>query len=455
MTVAQTAVRVNAALASIPPVVRAFLNFHCFVLAGFVVLGKNFAYIGYPPLYIGEVCLAFGIVAALRGGNLAAAIFSLPGLALALLMLWTACRSVPYWDVYGFDAPRDAMLVFYGLFAYVVASLILLRPVILKLLLERYARFIPFIVFLSPVIPVIGYVTGDVLGLPLVVSKVGTLACHLTAVLAFSLIGFVRLGRASLLFILLVNLFAFSQAREAMLAFIVGCFTASVCSPGQRALRSVVAIAAVGAVVLGVLAVVDFKIPGQKEGRDFAVRQLVVNLTSVFETTGSERADVTKEWRLNWWSDIMNYTFYGAHFWDGKGFGPNLADVDGYQVGDPELAPPLRSPHNSHMTILARGGVPAFVLWIATLGSWFVAVVHRLIEARTLGDDSWARVFAFLLTYWTMMVVCSTFDVVLEGPQLGIWFWTVHGIGLAALILHRHRVATSESMHFRATVGGA
>jgi hypothetical protein len=24
---------------------------------------------------------------------------------------------------------------------------------------------------------------------------------------------------------------------------------------------------------------------------------------------------------------------------------------------------------------------------------------------------------------------------------MGIWFWTIHGVGLASLIVHRHRVA--------------
>jgi hypothetical protein len=328
--------------------------------------------------------------------------------------------------------------------------------VILTLLIERYKRFIPWIVFLSPIIPVMGYVTGSVMGWSLAISKVGTLACHLTAVLAFSLIGFVRLRFRTVVFILLIELFTFTQAREAMLAFIVGCFVASVSSPNRRALRSVLALGGVSAVVLGVLATVDFKIPGQKEGRDIAVRQLLVNATSLFTSTGSERADVTKEWRLNWWSDIIDYTVHGPYFWKGKGFGPNLADTDGYQVGDTESgAAPLRSPHNAQMTILARGGVPAFVLWICTLGSWLIAVMHQLIQAKKLRDDRWAGIFAFLLTYWTMMIVCSTFDVVLEGPVLGIWFWTIHGIGLAALILHRHRVATLEHMHFRTSTGGA
>jgi hypothetical protein len=36
-----------------------FLNFFCFV-AGYVLLGKNFADLGFPSLYVGELTLAMG-----------------------------------------------------------------------------------------------------------------------------------------------------------------------------------------------------------------------------------------------------------------------------------------------------------------------------------------------------------------------------------------------------------
>src|SRR3981081_1512186 len=93
--------------------VRAFLNVFCFTLAGYALLGRSFAYLGFPPFYIGEMTLALGIAAALTAGNLTSAILNLSGLSLALLMLWTAFRTIPYWTSYGFDAPRDAMMVFY------------------------------------------------------------------------------------------------------------------------------------------------------------------------------------------------------------------------------------------------------------------------------------------------------------------------------------------------------
>jgi hypothetical protein len=93
------------------------------------------------------------------------------------------------------------------------------------------------------------------------------------------------------------------------------------------------------------------------------------------------------------------------------------------------------------MTILARGGVPELVLWISALGAWLGVVMRQLMEARRLRDDWWASAFAFLLIYWTAILVSSSFAVILEGPVMGIWFWTIHGIGLASPILYRHRVA--------------
>ena len=68
---------------------------------------------------------------------------------------------------------------------------------------------------------------------------------------------------------------------------------------------------------------------------------------------------------------IQNYTLRGEHFWTGKGFGVSLAEVDGFVVCYNHNAPPLRSPHNAFMTILARGGVPGNgALFVLTLTSW-------------------------------------------------------------------------------------
>jgi O-antigen ligase len=260
----------------------------------------------------------------------------------------------------------------------------------------------------------------------------------------------------AILFILMAELVAFTQGREAMLAFMVGCFVAAIFSPDRQVLRRVAAYIGIWAAVMAVCAALDVQFAPRQGERSISIRQFVLNATSIFTRTDSDLVDSTKEWRLNWWGDIIGYTVKGPYFWTGRGFGPNLADTDGYQTSNPEAGEaPTRSPHNATMTILARGGVPALVLWIGTLGAWLIGIARQLVEARSLGDQWWTGAFAFLLAYWMMILVASSFDVALEGPVLAVWFWTIHGIGVAALVLHRHRVATLHAGGLRLSARSA
>jgi hypothetical protein len=40
---------------------------------------------------------------------------------------------------------------------------------------------------------------------------------------------------------------------------------------------------------------------------------------------------------------------------------------------------------------------------------------------------------AWVLAYWVAMMVDTSFDPYLEGPQGGIWFWAVFGLGLVVM----------------------
>jgi hypothetical protein len=48
----------------------------------------------------------------------------------------------------------------------------------------------------------------------------------------------------------------------------------------------------------------------------------------------------------------------------------------------------------------------------------------------------------FLGCYWAAFLINATFDVFLEGPMGGIWFWSVFGTGIACLWMYKNR--TSE-----------
>jgi O-antigen ligase len=160
------------------------------------------------------------------------------------------------------------------------------------------------------------------------------------------------------------------------------------------------------------------------------VEPIVRKFGSIISSEGSSVRDQgTKEWRLKWWTKIINYTFNGEYFWTGRGFGINLATADGF---DPYQDGNLRSPHNGHMTILARTGVPGFLLWIALHGSWAIGMLALYVKSLVNHRKAWSSLFISLLIYWMAFMITTNFEVIIEGPTGGIWIWTIYGIGLAA-----------------------
>ena len=165
----------------------------------------------------------------------------------------------------------------------------------------------------------------------------------------------------------------------------------------------------------------------------------MTNLSSVAGDIGNDGLDSTKEWRLQWWAEIVGYTFHGPYFWTGKGFGVNLADADGFQSTADHS---LRAPHNSHFTILARMGVPGLLLWLTIQAAFGVGLLSAIRAHRRAGDLKLASIGGWLFAYWVAMMIDTSFDPYLEGPQGGIWFWTVVGLGLVVIWLGPRRRAT-------------
>jgi hypothetical protein len=169
---------------------------------------------------------------------------------------------------------------------------------------------------------------------------------------------------------------------------------------------------------------------GSNQGRDLSFSQIVDNAGSVFDSTESGNLQGTKQWRLAWWNEIIDYTVGGQYFWSGKGFGINLADSDGFQVLEDRS---LRAPHNAHIALLARGGVPLVTLWVLIQAAFGFGLVNAARRARAAGKTLILQVAAVDFAIWVAALVNMTFDVYLEGPQGGIWFWSVIGMGLVVM----------------------
>jgi hypothetical protein len=174
------------------------------------------------------------------------------------------------------------------------------------------------------------------------------------------------------------------------------------------------------------------------KARPATLGQLIENILSVFGSSSDQGLEGTKQFRLAWWGTIVDYTVFGEYFWTGKGFGVNLADADGFQS---TLDHSLRAPHNSHVTVLARMGVPGFVLWLVLQAAFGIGLLRATWASRRTGDLRLAAVSGWLLAYWFAMMLDTSFDPYLEGPQGGIWFWTVFGLGLVVMRLGSRRHA--------------
>ena len=112
----------------------------------------------------------------------------------------------------------------------------------------------------------------------------------------------------------------------------------------------------------------------------------------------------------------------------------------GYSAGEATL----RSPHNAHLNILARSGLPGALAWAALQLTFAGMLILAYRRARARGQDLWTRLNLWTLASWAAFMINASFDVYLEGPQGGIWFWSFFGFGIALLEVQRRGAATGQ-----------
>ena len=61
--------------------------------------------------------------------------------------------------------------------------------------------------------------------------------------------------------------------------------------------------------------------------------------------------------------------------------------------------------------------------------------------ARARKDKRWADLFLLIICYAMAIVINAAFDVTLEGPMQGIWFWSLFGFGIGSVMVYRAQAA--------------
>jgi O-antigen ligase len=146
------------------------------------------------------------------------------------------------------------------------------------------------------------------------------------------------------------------------------------------------------------------------------------------------------KWRQDLFGRVLQNSLSSDQALTGRGFGPILS----YDSLEPEpqtpgsaSPPPLRSAHNSHITLLVRTGLLAFGLWVLLWVLWFRDVGRAARLARQEPSNSAGGVAVWLLAGVVGLLFMSFNDPTLETPQGAIWLWSIVGLAVAQSVTAR------------------
>jgi hypothetical protein len=419
-------------------------------LAGYALFDRGFAYVHLPgiPLYMGELLVVGGLITLAVGTpSVRQAVRRCPPAAILIAFaLWGLLRTVPFAGHFGVDAIRDAALWYYSLVAIVVAALVSARPDLPEEWAQRYERFIPWLLAWSPIAIVFGERFTQLLvpnsDVAVFSHKAGNIGVHAATALAFIWLmpqHGERLRRRLFLTVLatLVIGITATQSRAGLVSACAALAVALLLS--RYGVRMVLYM--VGTVALALVLAWSIDLRMTTDRREISVGQLIENIASL---SGDKSSDLstTVKWRDDLWNSVLDRTSEEKKLPAGWGFGPNLAEELGFE-GD--AAQPLRSPHNSHIDVIARMGLVGGGLWIALWLSWFTLLVRTRRRMSALGNVRRSLIDVCMAGV-VGILVNAYFDPSLESPQVALWLWTLFGLGIGLAMARDHNAGEPALM---------
>jgi hypothetical protein len=389
---------------------------------------------GISYSFLSEITWLFGIVLVIRERNRFEIVWDKRVKILSLLVvlnfLWMLRGMLQYPPL---DVIRDSFIFNYS-FLIVIPFLYLERlQEFTNKIFSLYA-WLPLVATLSFLLTLLvpSVMQWELFGkIPLFEYKRGDLGVQLLNCAVLMLSGKIKLEpRWQLLNIILIGylfLVVATLNRGGMLSFLVGGMLFAYLNRNTAALQQyrflLRYVPLLLVLIAGLYAIT--RIEDTVQGRNSGFGQIGQNVTSIVNRDVEGALSGNIVWRLAWWGTILDYTMAGPYFLQGKGLGINLAIDDGIPLEEDGEKALLRSPHNFHLTILARYGVPVFLLWLFFMATLFSPLFKKDPDAAAPVD---AKIF---LPIFLAMLINATFDVALEGPMSAFPFWLLIGIYLA------------------------
>lgn len=398
---------------------KLYLDAYVLVYALYAFFNKGIAY-----SYLAEILLVIGVLILLKDIRKLEIVWDRSMKLLVLFLAVTAVYIVRGIGKYPFmEIIRDSFMINYAIFALI---LLLFKNDIdyLKEKLFAVYKWYPMVACLSflslSYIPF--FETFKVFGnMILLLYKFGDMGVHLLISTLFMLNGYIRMSKRFAVINTLLTIYIFlviaAYSRSGMLAYLLGLgiffvFTksAELKSFMQGYLRYLPLL-----LILALSLYSATKLEENFQGRKVGLGQLKENVVSIVSSDAEGSLNDNKVWRLAWWGKIIQDAFSStSNFLVGRGMGMSMAAVDDIEQEEEGL----RSPHNFHLNILARYGVPFFLLWMY----WMYLVLVR-IRRKEISQYSFT-----LLTILFVFIVNASFDVYLEGPMGAFPFWTFIGL---------------------------
>ena len=398
---------------------RLYINFYVLVYALYAFLNKGIAY-----SYLVEILFVVGLVILLKDFKNLEIVWNRPvkillGLiAICFLFIIRAIGKYPFMEII-----RDSFIINYALFVFI---LFMLKDEIAYIKERIFAvyKWYPIVAcssfLLFTYFPF--FETFILFGkIPLLLYKFGDMGVQLLISSLLMLNGYVKMSKrwAILNTVLTIYLFLVIAAysRSGALSYLVGMGLFFVFMKNKELKQTLLQYLKFAPLV-GLIAIsfyVGTKVQDNFQGRKVGLDQLKENALSIVGQNSDGTLSDNKAWRLLWWTKIIDYTFTFENFALGKGLGMSLAQED--EIDKPGEGD-LRSPHNFHLNILARFGVPIFLLWCYWL----------FLHFKVFRDPELSSENLMYLSIFAAFIMNSSFDVYLEGPMGAFPFWTFLGI---------------------------
>jgi hypothetical protein len=397
---------------------RIYLNLYFFIMAWYVFFNKGVAY-----SYLVEILWLIGLILIFLSRRSYEFIWDIRAkflaffLFISIIYIPIGFRGYPFIDVI-----RDSFVFQYGWFVFIVFLFKEEQALVWKKIIAIYTWF--------PLFGLLNFFLQNFVenfdrfkpfgNISFVLYKYGDMGVHL---LISSLVLLVFQQKKSVRFqsvmaiLILFNLFILTAySRSGMLAYVLGVLVYILLS-NEAYIRTRVKQYAKYLPLLLIIVVpiyASIKVQENFQGRKVGIEQVTQNIGSFAGISNDPNLENNKLWRLVWWAKILDYSFSPSYFFQGKGLGMSLSETDEILSEVDEV----RSPHNFHLTVMARFGIPIFCLWFYWLFLLYKPMFKRQLDSKTL----------LISTVLLAFIVNASFDVFLEGPMGAFPFWTWVGL---------------------------